>query len=106
MDGAGAMRNSLIEQYPFLAVETADRFVRSYGTLTRKMLGNARTAADLGGVVGADLTEREVGWLVHTEWVRTADDVLWRRSKLGLRFGAEERAALDDLLKRTTPEVT
>ena len=105
-DGAGAMRHSLLDQYPFLAVETADRFVRSYGTLTGEMLGNARTAADLGGVVGADLTEREVGWLVQTEWVRTADDVLWRRSKLGLRFGVEERAALDDLLKRTTPEAT
>ena len=98
VDGAPALRDSLLGRYPFLARETADRFVRSYGTLTREMLGDARTADDLGRVVGADLTEREVAWLVRTEWARTADDILWRRSKLGLRFGVQERAALDGLL--------
>ena len=97
-DGAGALRDSLLRRYPFLARETAERFVRSYGTLTGEMLGDAGSADDLGQVVGADLTEREVAWLVRTEWARTADDILWRRSKLGLRFDAGARTALERLL--------
>jgi glycerol-3-phosphate dehydrogenase len=97
-DGAAALRDSLLDRYPFLARTTADRFVRSYGTLSADMLGDASSAADLGAVPGADLSEREVAWLVRTEWARTADDILWRRSKLGLRFGVEQRAALERLL--------
>jgi glycerol-3-phosphate dehydrogenase len=97
-DGVAALRDSLLRQYPFLTAATAERFVRTYGTLAAEMLGDARTADDLGQIVGADLTEREVAWLVRTEWARTADDILWRRSKLGLRFGSGERAALDGLL--------
>ena len=55
-------------------------------------------AADLGRCFGADLTEREVDWLIRTEWARTAADVLWRRSKLGLRLTANEVGALHEYL--------
>jgi glycerol-3-phosphate dehydrogenase len=58
------------------------------------MLGDAGVIADLGRCLGADLTEREVDWLVRTEWARSAEDILWRRTKLGLRVGATETAAL------------
>jgi glycerol-3-phosphate dehydrogenase len=51
--------------------------------------------ADLGQSFGATLTEREVRYLMANEWARTADDVVWRRSKLGLRLSAAEVAALD-----------
>jgi glycerol-3-phosphate dehydrogenase len=51
--------------------------------------------ADLGHVFGADLTEAEVAWLMQEEWARTPDDILWRRSKLGLRFTAQQVAVLD-----------
>jgi glycerol-3-phosphate dehydrogenase len=97
-DGAGALRDLLLRRYPFLVLGTAERFVRSYGTLTAEMLGDASSAADLGRVVGAGLTEREVAWLVRTEWARTAEDILWRRSKLGLRFDAEQTVALERFL--------
>jgi glycerol-3-phosphate dehydrogenase len=50
--------------------------------------------ADLGPCLGADLTGAEVRYLMEREWAQTADDVLWRRSKLGLRFSAEERERL------------
>ena len=53
-----------------------------------------RAASDLGAALGADLTEREVDWLVRSEWARSADDILWRRSKLGLRFRKQEVDAL------------
>ena len=50
------------------------------------MLTGTRRLADLGRVFAADLTEKEVAWLIDEEWAMTAEDVLWRRSKLGLRF--------------------
>jgi len=99
-DGVETVRAELQRRYAFLAEPTARRLVRSYGTLAGEMLGDARDAADLGRVIGADLTEREVDWLVRTEWARTADDVLWRRSKLGLRFNAVETEALAGYLAR------
>lgn len=82
-------------EYPFLLSSEARRLFRYYGTRARRILGNALTAADLGRRFGADLTEREVKHLMNEEWARTADDVLWRRSKLGLRFSRDEAAALD-----------
>ena len=97
-DGAPALRDSLLRRYPFLSQSTAERFVRAYGTMAEQMMGNVSAAGDLGRVVGADLTEHEVHWLVRTEWALTADDILWRRSKLGLRFNASERLALEEML--------
>ncbi len=99
-DGLGAVQADLQRRYPFVAEATARRLVRSYGTLAAEMLGDARGGGDLGRVIGADLSEREVDWLGRTEWARTADDVLWRRSKLGLRFGAAETAGLEAYLAR------
>jgi len=94
-DGAAALCDQLTARYPFLARATAQRLVRSYGTLAWDMLADA---TDPGPILGADLSQREAGWLVRTEWARTADDILWRRSKLGLRFSANERAALEAFL--------
>jgi glycerol-3-phosphate dehydrogenase len=59
------------------------------------MLTGTRSRADLGRTFGADLTEREVAWMIAEEWATTAEDVLWRRSKLGLRFSPGEIAELD-----------
>ena len=70
----------------------------SYGTLAADLLGDAREPGDLGRSLGTDLTEREVDWMVRREWAQTADDVLWRRSKLGLRVGAAEVATLEEYL--------
>jgi glycerol-3-phosphate dehydrogenase len=75
---------SLGERFPFLGPAQSRRLVRAYGTGAAKMLDGARQAADLGRDFGAGLTEREVDWLIDREWARTAEDVLWRRTKLGL----------------------
>jgi len=93
-DGAPAVRASLQSRYKFLAEPTVRRLARSYGTLAIDMLGDAQSAGDLGQSFGADLTEREVNWLIRAEWARTAEDVLWRRSKLGLRLSEREQSAL------------
>ena len=64
------------------------------------MLGSASDAAALGRDFGATLTEAEVRWLMTREYACRAGDVVWRRSKLGLRMSAEQIAALDDWMKR------
>jgi glycerol-3-phosphate dehydrogenase len=57
-----------------------------------EILGEARSAVDLGHAFGGGLTSREIAWLTSREWAMTADDILWRRSKLGLHMSAAERA--------------
>ena len=81
--------------YPFLDATWARRLVRAYGTEAKDILGPATQAGDLGRAFGATLTEAEVKWLMDREYARRAEDVVWRRSKLGLRLSAEEIAALD-----------
>lgn len=76
----------LLDRYDFLGCDWARRLARCYGLDAFELLGQARAAEDLGETFGADLTEAEVRWLVDREWARTADDILWRRTKLGLRL--------------------
>jgi glycerol-3-phosphate dehydrogenase len=85
--------------YPFLDKPLLARLVRAYGTRTRDLLGNARSLNDLGQNFGAGLTEREVLYLMNQEWALTSDDVLWRRSKLGLRFSPAQAEALDMFMR-------
>lgn len=98
IDGAQALRERIAERYPFLESGWASRLERSYGTEVFAMLGQAATLADCGRHFGHGLTECEVRHLVQNEWAQTAEDILWRRSKLGLRFTAEETAALAEWL--------
>jgi glycerol-3-phosphate dehydrogenase len=90
-----ALTAELVRDYPFLASAHANRLAHAYGTRSAKWLGTAKSMADLGQAFGATLTESEVRYLMSTEWARTAEDVVWRRSKLGLRLSADEIAALD-----------
>jgi glycerol-3-phosphate dehydrogenase len=98
--------NALRAAYPFLDPSHAERLVGAYGTRAAIILAGARTKNDLGVVFGADLTEAEVAWLMQEEWAEIAEDVLWRRSKLGLRFTAAEAAALDDWMAQARSSVT
>ncbi len=68
-----------------------ERLARRYGTRTETLLGDARAATDLGAGLGGGLREREVEFLQREEWARTAEDVLWRRTKIGLHLAAEDR---------------
>ena len=89
---------ALAADYPFLGGGVARRLFRAYGADARAMLGDARTMTALGHAFGHGLSEREVEHLVEREWARTAEDILWRRTKLGLRFSPGETAALADWL--------
>ena len=93
-DGIEALIAKTRRSRPFLSEQHARRLVRAYGTRVERVLGPARRLEDLGPCLGADLTAAEVRYLMEREWAQTADDVLWRRSKLGLRFSPEERERL------------
>jgi glycerol-3-phosphate dehydrogenase len=82
------------------------RWARAYGTKARLIVGRLKSAADLGRCFGADLYECEARYLAQHEWVRRADDLLWRRSKLGLRLSAEQAADLDAFLAEITQRTT
>ncbi len=94
-DGVAALKGALMGAHPFLSDAHAARLIRHYGTESAQMLAGARTAADLGRDFGATLTEAEVRWLIAREWARRAEDVVWRRTKLGLRMTPDQIAALD-----------
>ncbi|MBU2360778.1 MAG: glycerol-3-phosphate dehydrogenase [Alphaproteobacteria bacterium] len=93
----------LMRDYPFLTDRWARRLIRAYGTDAALILGEAKAAADLGQDFGATLTAAEVDWLMTHEFARTAEDVLWRRSKLGLH-GADG-AALDTYMTARRPQL-
>ena len=98
INGALALTAALARRYPFLEPDWALRLVRAYGTEAATILGDAKTLAECGEHFGHGLTEREVRHMVAREWALTAEDVLWRRSKLGLHFGKDETARLEQWL--------
>ena len=98
-DAAGLVK-VLLTEHPFLQKSHVERLVRAYGDRARLTLGGARSVGGLGQIFVADLTEREVEYLMDNEWAHTAEDVLWRRSKLGLHTSDDQRQALADFMDR------
>ncbi|HZG27410.1 MAG TPA: glycerol-3-phosphate dehydrogenase [Ensifer sp.] len=89
----------LRRDHPFLSEDLATRLVRQYGTRAWLLLAGKRESSDLGEVFGADLTQAEVDFQCRYEWARTADDIVFRRSKLGLRMSEAEIDRLEDYLR-------
>jgi glycerol-3-phosphate dehydrogenase len=85
--------------YPFLAASHARRLVRLYGTQAARLLGKAASEADLGRHFGADLYAAEVDWLIGQEWALRAEDVLWRRTKLGLKLSRAQTVELEEYMR-------
>ena len=98
-DGVAGLIDATLRAHPYLSRDLARRLVHAYGTHVAKLLGGVHALSDLGTVFGADLTEREVDYLMREEWAQSAEDVLWRRSKLGLRFSAAQVAALESYMQ-------
>jgi glycerol-3-phosphate dehydrogenase len=86
-------------RWRFLSEDQARRLVAAYGTRVEAVLGDAKSRDDLGPRFGEDLTGAEVRYLMQKEWARFADDVLWRRSKLGLTMQLADREALAAFMK-------
>ena len=89
----------LLADHPFLDPKWARRLIRAYGTQAWHMLDGAPDKAALGQDFGSNLTQAEVRWLMTREYARTAEDVLWRRSKLGLRLSRDQAQQLDEWMR-------
>ena len=99
LDGAGYAA-ALASLRPGLPADLVRRIVRRHGSDTAEILGDARSPADLGEHFGGALYAREVAFLRDNEWARTADDVLWRRTRAGLHIPVAARAAAAERLSR------
>ena len=86
----------LCEKYSFLDEKWSTRLIKNYGTLCEGLLGDSNTKEDLGIDFGHSLTETEVKWLIENEFANCGEDILWRRTKLGLRFTEEQEKQLTD----------
>ena len=106
MSGAADLAMALHTEYPLVPERLIGRYVRSYGTRTRFMLGAIQTLSDMGQDFGHGLYAVEVDYLRRNEWAKSADDILWRRSKLGLRFSREQRAVLERYLEAASIKET
>jgi glycerol-3-phosphate dehydrogenase len=93
IDGIEALKAGLRQDFAFLSEEDADRIARAYGTRARIWLERPQ-GRDFGG----GLRQAEVDYLVAEEWAVSAEDVLWRRTKLGLRLSKEQAAELEKYL--------
>ncbi|GAB3262652.1 glycerol-3-phosphate dehydrogenase [Chitinimonas naiadis] len=88
------------QHYAGLSPTLLHRLARLYGDRLGRLLTGVTSEADLGAHFGAGLYEREVRYLMREEWARTAEDILWRRTKLGLHMTLQERKSLQDWLTR------
>ena len=97
-DGFYALVGETIGRWPFLSEPHARRLVRAYGTRVERILGEAQSMDDLGPRFTGDLTGAELRYLVEHEWAETAEDVLYRRSKFGLKATPDERIAINQFI--------
>ena len=91
-------------RWPFLPAPLARRLAHAYGSRLERVLGDAADLDDLGPHYGAGLHERELAYLEKEEWALTAEDVLWRRTKLGLHMSAAEVARVEKRMSGATAE--
>nr|WP_221364289.1 glycerol-3-phosphate dehydrogenase [Sphingomonas jinjuensis] len=95
--------HGLAARYPAMPTALLRRLARAYGTRVGAILGTARTIEDLGPDLGGGLTRAEVDYLVGHEWARSAEDILWRRSKMGLHVPPGTPERIDAHLAATLP---
>lgn len=94
-----AFIHSLSTRFPWVPQTLLTRWAKAYGTRIYSLLENCNAITDLGACFGQDLYEKEVRFLIHTEWALTVEDILWRRTKLGLTLTASESNHLSTWLK-------
>jgi glycerol-3-phosphate dehydrogenase len=101
-DVAACVRE-LVRRYPQLPQPVLDALARRHGSDVPEVLGSARTPPDLGVHFGGRLYARELDYFITREWARTAEDVLWRRTKEGLHLSADERARVHHYMVERVP---
>ena len=94
-----AFAMKLQQDYPFIGANLARRFANSYGTLTHTLLDKVNAEDELGQHFGNQLYQVEVDYLINHEWARSAEDILWRRTKLGLELTSDQVTALESYIQ-------
>lgn len=102
VDGVQGLIDALLDKYAFLTPVWAKRLIQTYGTDAQAMLGTATGLSDLGADFGGTLWSIEVHWLIRHEFAQTAEDVLWRRTKLGLQVSPDQAARLAEWMTTAT----
>jgi len=105
VDGLSDLIASLRAQFPFLDARWAKRLARTYGTEAFALLEGAKTTEDLGPHFGHTITARELNWTRDREWARTAEDYLWRRTRMGLHVSCDQAAAIAAHFAPDSPDV-
>jgi len=100
-----AFLNHVQKKWNWLSPHLARRYARAYGARIEQLIGAANGLGELGEHLGDDLYEAEVGYLMREEWALTEEDILWRRSKLGLHVSDETAARLRAWLSRNSDPV-
>ncbi|WP_296261821.1 MULTISPECIES: glycerol-3-phosphate dehydrogenase [unclassified Pseudomonas] len=100
MTTPAALATELQQRCPWLAAETATRWAITYGSRSWRIVEGAQALTDLGEHLGGGLYGREVDYLCDEEWASTVEDILWRRTKLGLSLAESEQQALKDYLQQ------
>ena len=95
VDGFDDLCRAIGKQYGFLDAAHVARLARAYGSEAFDVLDNCSTSADLGKHFGADIYAVELAWSIKHEWVRSAEDFVWRRTRLGLKLDAAQIKAID-----------
>ena len=94
------------DKYYWLDDDTLTRYLNTYGTYSEKILEGCNNQTDLGHCFTKTLYEVEVDYLIHEEWATCSDDILWRRTKLGLTIDNTAKIALGNyLLKAIPPQI-
>jgi glycerol-3-phosphate dehydrogenase len=98
--GAAALATHYRAAHPFLSAAEALRITRTYGTAARQWLGAAHSRTELGEDFGAGLSAAEIDYLQREEWAVTAEDIIWRRTKLGLHLSPAQIAAIEHYITK------
>jgi glycerol-3-phosphate dehydrogenase len=96
--------STILRRIPDMKAGQAERMFRCYGTRTMRIINGASKMTDLGEEFGGGLTRREVDYLISEEWARSAEDILWRRTKLGLYFDSQQTSTLQSYVQALTTD--
>lgn len=106
VDGFGQLLSDIEEEYPFLPDGVACRLARAYGTDTWVILGEARSLDDLGEDFGAGVYAVELNWCIKHEWVSSAEDFVWRRTRRGLLLSADQVTKINNYVELNRVKLT
>jgi glycerol-3-phosphate dehydrogenase len=95
-------QNDYAKSHPWLDKDAKSRYLKTYGVLTEKILSGRSAMHEMGIHFGQSLYQAEVDYLIQEEWAQSIDDILWRRTKLGLSLNEHERAKLEDYLSSSS----